>query len=331
MKDRIAIALPGCFFLFLLLFPSQTLEASKHGLILWLDTLLPTLLPFLIASQVILKTPLIEGIQKVFSPFFRRFFHCSESGTFCLLCGFLCGYPVGARLIALQIQEQRLTVEEGQYLLGFCSNVSPMFCISYGILYAIGSSTVLPYLFCIYGSAILFGFCTRPKMLPKVSIHSKKQTPAAENFVQLIDVCIIDSFMIMIRLCGYLILFSIFCAAILQILPERFLFMEPVICGFLEITGGLAKVAALPHGIFRSATGVAILSFGGLCCIFQTNSVICQSGLSCKKYLLQKFLITLLALFFFVLWHICLSSKFFIAASWCQLCTIFCDQFIITI
>lgn len=316
MKDRIAIALPGCFFLFLLLFPSQTLEASKHGLILWLDTLLPTLLPFLIISQVILKTPLIEEIQKVFAPFFRRFFHCSESGTFCLLCGFLCGYPVGARLITLQIQEQRLTAEEGQYLLGFCSNVSPMFCISYGILYAIGSTTVLPYLFCIYGSAVFFGLCTRPKRIPKVSIHSKKQTSAAENFVQLIDVCIIDSFMIMIRLCGYLILFSIFCAAILQILPERFLFMEPVICGFLEITGGLSKLAVLPHGIFRSAAGVAILSFGGLCCIFQTNSVICQSGLSLKKYLLQKLWITLIALFFFVLWYVFFNSRFFCSNGW---------------
>ena len=209
MKRTVPFIVLGVLFYFLLVFPVQTLEASKTGLLLWFDSLLPALMPFLIVSQLILKTSLIDSIKKLLGPVFRHLFHCSDDGTFCLICGFLCGYPVGARLIALQIKEERLSIAEGQYLLSFCNNVSPMFCISYGITQAIGSEKVLPYLLIIYGSALLFGFLTRPSSLPEENRRVKKQTPSAENIFQLIDVCIIDSFLILIKLCGYLILFSI--------------------------------------------------------------------------------------------------------------------------
>lgn len=289
-------------FCFLLLFPVQTLEASKTGLLLWFDTLLPTLLPFLILSQLILKTPLIDFFQKLFSPIFRHFFHCSADGAFCILCGFLCGYPVGARLVSLQIKEQKITLEEGQYLLSFCNNVSPSFCISYGILYAIGETFVLPYLLIIYGSALLFGFLTRPKSSDLFSEFTKKQTSTTENIFQLIDVCIIDSFLILIKLCGYLMLFSILCTVISLLPFIQHPLLAPLISSFLEITTGLSLISNLPIGTMRSALAVTALTFGGLCCIFQTNSVICDTKISLKKYIVHKGITALFALCLFLLW-----------------------------
>lgn len=311
VKEPIVVILLSFLFIFFLLFPTQTLDASKSGLLLWFDTLLPTLLPFLIISQMILKTSLIRRIQKLLGPLFRRIFHCSEAGVFCLLCGFLCGYPVGARLIALQIQEEQLSREEGQYLLAFCNNISPMFCISYGILNAIGSASVAPYIFLIYGSALLFGLLTRPQKMPPKTKIVKKQTSSSENVFQMIDVCIIDSFLIMIRLCGYMILFSILCNAVRMCLSQKLIFAAPMLYSALEITMGLSNIAALPHGILRSALGTVALTFGGLCCIFQTNSVICNTGLSIKTYIFHKVLITLLALFLFYLWNFFFHSFFF--------------------
>lgn len=302
MKKISALVCLCILFSFLLLFPSASLEASRSGLVLWFDTLLPTLLPFLILSQLILKTELIQLVQKVLGPVFRRIFHCSDQGAFCALCGFLCGYPVGARLIALQIKEKHLSISEGQYLLSFCNNVSPMFCISYGIIGAIGSKQIVPYLLILYGSALLFGLLTRPSYITSDKQPAKKQTSPAENIFQLIDVCIIDSFSIMIKLCGYLILFSIISKGIFMLFPNASAYLSAVIACFLEITNGLSLVSRLPLGITRSAVAVAALSFGGLCCIFQTNSVIRDTGLSLKKYMIHKALITMFALFLFFLW-----------------------------
>lgn len=303
MKDRSIVFTLLLLFSFLLFFPSQTLEASRAGLLLWFDTLLPTLLPFLIISQLILKTSLVNGIQKLAGPFFRHLFHCSENGAFCLICGFLCGYPVGARLIALQMKEDRLSTVEGQYLLSFCNNVSPVFCISYGLSYAMNVSSAIPYLLIIYGSSLLFGLITRPQNLPSGS-DSKKQTSPAENIVQLIDVCIIDSFLIMIRLCGYMILFSIFCKAVFLFLPKNLSKTVPLFYGLLEITGGLSMISKLSPGIYRNALGILSLTFGGFCCIFQTSSVIKDTSLSLKKYVFHKLLITLMALIFFLIFAV---------------------------
>ena len=308
MKRIFPLLILTFLFCFLLVFPMQTLEASKTGLLLWFDTLLPTLLPFLILSQLILKTSLVDILQKVSGPAFRRLFHCSDYGVFCFLCGMVCGYPVGARLIALQIKDKNLSIQEGQFLLSFCNNVSPMFCISYGILYAIGASNVLPYLFSIYGSALLFGFFTKPAIVPSNS--TKKQTSSTENIFQFIDVCIIDSFMILIKLCAYLILFTIISKGLLLLVPKRYTYAAPLISSLLEVTGGLSCISKLPLGCIRSVFGIAALTFGGLCCILQTNSVIADTGLSLKKYILHKMIATVLALFLFFLWNFFHSSSF---------------------
>ena len=301
-------------FCFLLFFPSQTFDASKTGLLLWFDTLLPTLLPFLILSQLILKTSIIHNIQIVIGPIFKKIFHCSESGAFCILSGFLCGYPVGARLISLLLEENQITTEEGQYLLSFCNNVSPMFCISYGILHTIDDSTIFPYLIFIYGSALAFGFFTRPKFSYSSLSDTKKQTPSAENIFQLIDVCIIDSFVILIKLCGYLILFSIINTGISMLIPSSALYARSFLGSLLEITSGLSQVKNIPNDFLRTALAIAALSFGGLCCIFQTSCVIANTNLSIKKYTLHKGFTTILALFFYCFFYF--SERFFSINRW---------------
>ena len=244
---------------------------------------------------------MIHYIQFVFGPVFKKIFHCSEAGSFCIVCGFLCGCPVGARLITLQLKENRISIDEAQYLLSFCNNLSPMFCISYGILYAIGSTKIIPYLLIIYGSAFIYGILTRPARTSPVTLWTKKQTSSTENLFLLIDVCIIDSFLILIKLCGYLILFSIINSMAELLLSGKSMYLLTAIAAFLEITNGLSIARELPLNVFRTMLCVFSLSFGGLCCIFQTSSVISDTTLSLKKYLFQKINISLLSLFFYFL------------------------------
>lgn len=294
MKKVLSIFFLLSIFSFLLCFPNFALEASRQGLLLWFDTLVPTLLPFLVLSQIILKTNVSSFLEKFLGPVFQKLFHCSSGGAFCILCGFLCGYPVGARLITLKIKEGTLTIPEGQYLLSFCNQVSPMFCISYGILRGIGTNHIFPYLLLIYGSAILWGILTRPEKSVKLSSTEKKQTSSSENLFQMIDVCIIDSFLILIKLCGYLILFSLFTRVLTLLLPQHFCI---VITAVLEITNGISLISTLPYGMYRTLLTVFALSFGGICCLFQTNTILTGSGLSFQKYCTQKFKNALLTLF----------------------------------
>lgn len=302
MKKVILLIIYGLLFNFLIFFPQEVIKASKDGLILWYDSLVPILLPFLILSQFFLKTSMAEKLSESVGTIFKKIFHCSQKGVFCLLCGLLCGYPVGAKMISVLVKEKDLTKKEGQYLLSVCNNISPAFCITYGIRKAIGSNELLPYLIFIYGSPILFAFITRPKQMPEDIKVKQKQTSLTGNIFQLIDVCIIDSFSVLLKLCGYLVIFSIFSQGISLILPERPSALLPALTAVLEITNGLDLLGRLPSGILRSALCTAALTFGGLCAVFQTYSVIGNSGLSVKKYLFQKIGITFLSLCCFFLW-----------------------------
>ena len=58
----------GIFLLliFLLRNPQEALAASRDGLNLWLNTLLPTLLPFLILTGLLIKTEIAEALTDPF-------------------------------------------------------------------------------------------------------------------------------------------------------------------------------------------------------------------------------------------------------------------------
>ena len=62
MKRFLSFFLLVLFLGFLLFFPGQSLVYAKNGLLLWFYTLLPSLLPFMILSGLLLELNLLEKI-----------------------------------------------------------------------------------------------------------------------------------------------------------------------------------------------------------------------------------------------------------------------------
>lgn len=55
----------------------------------------------------------------------------SYYGTFAVLTGFLCGYPMGAKTTSDLLNVNKISRSEASYLLSFCNNTSPAFILSY--------------------------------------------------------------------------------------------------------------------------------------------------------------------------------------------------------
>ena len=92
----------------------------------------------------------------------------------------------------------------------------------------------------------------------------------------------------------YIILFSIFCE-MLQTLPFPAHWFSLAATGFLEVTNGVAllSTSACTRQI-KSLLAVLFLSWGGLSGIFQVSSILHQTGLSLRNYVLQKIILLLL-------------------------------------
>ncbi|MCC2826188.1 transporter [Faecalicatena orotica] len=274
---------------FLLLNPVQARMASADGLLLWFHTLLPVLLPFFILSRLLIALDGVSGVTKFIAPLARGFFGLSPNGAFCLLAGFLCGYPVGAKLSADLVREGRISQEEGAYLLTFTNNASPAFLTGYCLIEALGMPELIPVsLFLVYGSPLLYARLTRrDRIFPDLSIE--KKTSGSQISFKIVDACIMDGLENILKLGGYLILFSML-AKLLLLLIGSLPLCSCVAVGLLEITNGLSIIAHTSFLTKRAAWVLSLffVSFGGLSGAAQTESMLLGTPLSVPDYLKAK-------------------------------------------
>ncbi|MCH5265960.1 MAG: hypothetical protein J1F02_08670 [Lachnospiraceae bacterium] len=286
----------------LLFFPETALAGSRYGATLWLTQLLPTLLPFFIAIQ--LFRDCLPGVAS------RRLF---------LLTGLLCGYPAGAALVMNQYEQRLLERRQAYFFLGFVNNPSPMFVIAFCGITLLGLSVpeafslfVLLVLSSFLGSLMFLGILHGTKRLagfypaytaPSAS-SATKATGSSLSFSARMDRIILDSFVLLTKIGGYVILFSIFGQFIGQILDTGSL--SSLLCsGAMEITSG---VSYLPEAILSTDTKkvlmVMILSFGGLSAAAQTGSILTKSELSILPYILNKGINSLVAGLLSLIWFL---------------------------
>ena len=289
MKKIVSLFFIIGFFVIMLIFPQQTFEGASNGLLLWFQIVLPTLLPFIILSNLLIHTNAVTYISTIVKPFVQKLFHVSDDGCYAIFVGFLCGYPMGAKVVADLIQTEKISGEEGQYLLSFCNNTSPMFIISFIVMQNFkNESLLLGTLIILYLAPILCSFLFRrfykyhtkkiPVFTPDNAFHF--------NF-NIIDTCIMNGFETITKVGGYIILFSILFSLTKQLPLNWFLPALEISCGVSYITSlGIPLTLLFPYVL-------ALTSFGGFCAIAQTNSMIQDTKLSIVPYIIQKLITAL--------------------------------------
>ena len=104
MRTRFKNILPVFLFFLMLVCPQAVFSGASKGLMLWFEVVLPTLYPFLLLSGFLLVTGNLEFISSLLGGICSRLFGVSRNGSFVVLTGFLCGYPMGAKTAADQSQ-----------------------------------------------------------------------------------------------------------------------------------------------------------------------------------------------------------------------------------
>lgn len=310
MKKYIYVITISTIFLFLLLFPKQAVEAASNGLLLWFHTIIPTLLPFIILSSLFIKLNAIPYLTSFIYPLFHKLFGLSKNGCYAVLIGFLCGYPMGAKITADLLKEEKISGPEAQFLLSFCNNVSPMFSLSYIIQTSLKCpEKSMPVLCILYLPPFFYAFCRRRLFFSSKSPFESENTGSASqkqlksiNFT-MIDSSIMNGFATVTKLGGYIILFSIISAMILTI-PIPGSYFKYALISLTEITCGIQSVCQsdLPVKL-KFLFVLAGSSFGGFSSAAQTNSMITGTSLKIGGYLLSKIgtmLLTIIFLLFYL-------------------------------
>ena len=163
------------FFLCMLSFPQTVFAGASYGLLLWFRHVLPTLLPYMVLINILIRTPALHWICHITSPFLCPLLGTSYYGTFAVLTGFLCGYPMGAKTASDLLDAQKISRSEASYLLSFCNNTSPAFILSYVVIQNLKkdfhSVSSYSYTYASYDELCLSSFLPRKRPYPSIFTH----------------------------------------------------------------------------------------------------------------------------------------------------------------
>ncbi|MBU9720464.1 MULTISPECIES: sporulation integral membrane protein YlbJ [Bacillaceae] len=110
-----------------MIFPKEAYDASVRGLTMWWDVVFPSLLPFFILSEFLIRFGVVSFIGALFEPIMRPLFRVPGSGSFVWAMGLASGFPAGAKLTARLRQEGKISSIEGERLVSFTNASNPLF------------------------------------------------------------------------------------------------------------------------------------------------------------------------------------------------------------
>ncbi|MCL6610879.1 MAG: sporulation integral membrane protein YlbJ [Peptococcaceae bacterium] len=109
--------------------PEIVYEGASTGLKAWWNIVFPSLLPFFIASELLMSFGLVKFMGVLLEPVMRPLFNVPGCGSFVFCVGYTSGYPISAMVTARLRSMGLCTRIEAERLVSFTSNSSPLFMI----------------------------------------------------------------------------------------------------------------------------------------------------------------------------------------------------------
>lgn len=306
MSRHPALTIPILILFFSMLsFPQTVFTGASYGLVLWFRHVLPTLLPYMILINVLICTPALHWICRITSTFLCPLLGTSYYGTFAVLTGFLCGYPMGAKTTSDLLNVNKISRSEASYLLSFCNNISPAFILSYVVAQNMKERNLcIPFFLILTFTPLMLSFIFRLfYRLPESSCSFPQVTPGSfsnpsesisDNFL---DRCILNAFESVTKVGGYMMMFSVLIQLLASVLPNTIFSL--LLYSSLEISTGIRLLFSSALYTTEKIILCAFLtSFGGWCCIAQTYSMISSSQLPILPYITAKLVTALVTSLF---------------------------------
>ena len=307
--------LPFLFCLFticLVFFSRSNITAAKDGLSLWANSVVPSLLPFFIATHLLSYTNIPSILGKFFSKIMRPIFNVPGEGSFAFIMGIISGYPMGAKIAANLKEKGICSQEEAERLLAFTNNSGPLFIIgTVGITFfgdvRTGFLLFMTHILACISVGILFRFWKfRQKSTGFSPINKKADTNKVclSNLGEVLAASIMNSVNIIVMIGGFVVIFSIIISMlkeshfldlftnILKPFCENTSYSSGIFTGLLELTNGIKQVASIPNKMISVNMVICsfLLGFGGISVLLQVLSITAKAKLSIKPYFFGKLL-----------------------------------------
>ena len=282
----------GLLFLFVA-FPQTVKSGIADGLETGLTVLMPALFPYMVVSQIFVKTGGASWISR-----FVRVGKLSQKGVGILVPALFCGYPTGARLSALAYNDKELSKKERNLLYAFGNVPGFGFTVSYfgGVLYGSFLLGMQIYAAYVTASVLLCSLFSRKLHTEQAQTAIKHIQPTP--FSSALTESVTESSLAMVSLICFVCFFSSLNHFIAEFVSN--VKFSAVISAFLEITSGLSQTAKL----FPIWVSVFFGGFSGLCVLFQSLSFDRKNAVNLLNLIVSRSLYGMVSVLLFLGIHI---------------------------
>ncbi len=281
-------------FLLILRNSEAAIEYMGRGLSLCARTVIPSLFPFMVLSELVVSSGAGEAFGRLFSRVMRWVFGLSGAGVSAVLLGSMCGFPVGARTAVSLYDRNLISKAECEHLLTFTSNPSSAFLISAVGVSIFGNRRLGVTLYAtVLLSSFFVGFLARFFIRGQGKPEGHPHFPSGlhPGGVEMFTSAVSGAATSMVSVCAYVIFFSALTGSIGSLIEGIGGLGEvgyTALFGFLEMTGGISEAAGLSSEKAAVAMAAGIAGWSGLSVHFQVMSLCGGRGLSFKPYIIAK-------------------------------------------
>lgn len=260
-------------------------NSVKAALSVCFDSLIPSLFPFFILSDLLSQTKEGEKLLAFLSRPVAFLLRTDRKSAGAYISGLLLGFPMGVKQLAEGYADGIIEKSEAERLLLISNNTGPAFVIGClgGLLGSLRSG-VLIYVAQLFVS-LFFGFLLRPRVKKPHSLPLQpKHTASPPSSFSLVE-SIPRAALHMLSVCAYVLFFSAFSSILFPIFVHPFI--KALLLSVFEIgtasafiTSSLCKLR-IPFCAFA-------VCFSGISVYCQGKEIWKKRGLSAPKYLLFK-------------------------------------------
>ena len=299
------ILLSLTFIYFLIAQNNLVLESVNFSISIWKDNLFPTLFPFFIVSNILIKYGFIEIISLFLSKPMEKVFKLPGSCSFVVISSLFSGFPSGSKYTKELLDNNIISIDEANRLITFTHYSNPLFILGF-IGNIILNNRKIALLILI--SHILGGLITGIIISKNSKLTiSKKYRSNYDNisFGTILSDTILSSMNTLFLLLGIVTIFSIITSLISNLFSLS-LFSKSIISGILEMTQGIKNISNINISFYlKSVFIISFISFGGLSVHMQVFSILSNYKIKYKLFFIARIIHSIISIFIFsILYYI---------------------------
>ena len=311
----------------IILYPEEIIKATRRGIVVWFQSVLPSLLPFFIGAELLIGLGVVKFIGVLIEPLVRPMFNVPGEASFIFAMSITSGYPMGIKLTSDLRKKNSITKVDAQRIISFCSTSGPLFMIGAVSIGMFNNPMIGPYIaLAHYISAItvgiIFRFYGETIKLDNIqyTVGNKNILYKAFNemikarkkdgrpFGKLLSDSVQSAISTIVMVGGFIVLFSVVIEEIRLIglfnILKRFIqltsldniisseIIEVLFTGFVEITMGCKGASQLNNTSIISQIVICtmIISWSGISVHAQAASMLNETDINIKTYIISKFM-----------------------------------------